>query len=78
MAIRKPEPKELKTCPVGLALLALEPKANPLEMPVDSFDPAPMVLDVDGREQTSTCLQHHYICSECGRPMRYGSNEANA
>jgi hypothetical protein len=47
MAIRKPEPKEFKTCPIGLALLALEPTDNPLEMPVESFDPAPVALDID-------------------------------
>jgi hypothetical protein len=72
MAIRKPEPKELKTCPIGLALLALEPRANPLEMPVESFDPVPAALDIDMCDQASGCPRHHYVCTECGLPLREG------
>ena len=72
MAIRKPEPKELKACPVGLVLLALEPKANPLDMPVDSLDPAPTALEIDMHDQASGCSRHHYACIECGLPLREG------
>jgi hypothetical protein len=59
MAIRKPEPKELKTCPIGLALLALEPTNNPLEMPIESFDPAPTALDIDIHDQANGCPSPH-------------------
>ena len=72
MAIRKPDPKKLKTCPVGLALLALEPKANPLEMAVESLDPAPAALDIDMHDQASGCPRHRYACIECGLTLREG------
>jgi len=75
MPIGKPKPKKVKICPVGLAIFALEPTLDPLEMPIDSFDTPPIFL-VDLHDQASGCPRHHYACTECGVPLREGCHHS--
>jgi len=73
MAFRKPRPRKPKESGVDLALAALEPRANPLDMPMARFDPSPTALDLDDGDESETCSNPRCLdngveaCIVCGQ-----------
>lgn len=59
MTIRSPQHRKPKTCPLELAVAAVENDGSVMDLPVEGFDPSPTALDLPEMEQP---------CSRCGRP----------
>ena len=70
MTVNKSQRRQPIESSIKLALDALEPSQNDLDMPMGGIDPSPTSLDFSAPQKTDGCSHHRYVCADCGRPLR--------
>jgi hypothetical protein len=72
MALRSPQHKKPKICPVQMAVAAVEHDGSVMDLPVEGFDPSPTALDLpeqEGGQPCSRCGSPAWdTCPTCGSP----------
>jgi hypothetical protein len=75
MELRNQQHKKPKTCPVQLALAAVEHDGSVMDLPIEGFDPSPTALDLDDADENGICLEPRRSCPAadaciiCGQPL---------
>jgi len=69
MALRNLRPKKQGQTALELALMAIEPNANPLDADMSGVGTDPTDLDLGDGTEAGVCPHHQYICGECGAPL---------
>ena len=75
MALRNQQHKKPKTCPVELAVAAVEHDGSVMDLPVEGFDPSPTALDLDDADENGICSEPRRsrpagdACIICGQPV---------
>jgi hypothetical protein len=75
MIIRNRPRKKPKYFQVEMAVRAVEANYSASEPAMGGFDPSPIALDLDYREEAETCPNPRRtrpaqgMCSECGQPL---------
>jgi hypothetical protein len=71
MALRNPQRKKPKPCPLELAVAAVEHDGSVLDLPAEGFDPSPGALDLPEMEQPCPRCARPAVdtCPECGSPV---------
>ena len=76
MAVKKSQRREPRESSIKMALAALEPSPNPLDMPVERFDPSPTALGLDDGDESETWSNPRCsgsgveACIVCGESLR--------
>ena len=69
MALRNSRPKMRERTAVELALMAIEPNANPFDADMSGVGSDPTDLDLGDGTEATVCSHPRYVCAECGAPL---------
>lgn len=64
------QPRKPVESAVEMALMAIEPNANPLDADMSGVGTDPTDLGLDDGTESAVCAHRRYVCAECGRPLR--------